>query len=247
MARGHGQPRPFMFRWWLPHVLSDEARSWRAMQYGCAAIVSVYAGFFCHAWAAAFIPLGLAGVVRVNVRCPVLVDLPAMMWALLAAYQMQHGWWFFAIVSACLAGATKETAPIFAALWAWSPIPLLGLVVPAVTAIVVKPKEYRLGGKADEALAHPFRTAYAEHRHQPIAWWVLPWGVLIFGLAHPTLQVGLTLLFAYGQCLAATDLVRLYQWAWPVLAAQMFHNVSRGWWLPLVVLHLANPYKGDGM
>lgn len=246
MAQGHAQPRPFMFRWFWPLTCKANPRVWRVWTWVAAIEVSLLAAFYCHAWAALFVPLGLAGVVKVNVRCPVLVDLPAMMFALAAADAARNGWWILAVVNAVWAGATKETAPIFAALWAWSPIPLIGLLVPLVTAIVVKPGVYPLGGKADEALAHPVKTAWQTHRRQPFAWWVLPWGVLILGLAHPTWQIAATVLVAYGQCLLATDLVRVYMWCWPVLAAQTFHVVPRGWWLPLVVLHLANPWKGDG-
>lgn len=246
MAQGHAQPRPFMFRGYLPRSCGVHPLRWRVTAYLSAVVISIAAVAYTHAWAAAFVPLGLAGVVKVNVRCPVLVDLPAMVYALTAATCAQQGWWYFAIPFALLAGATKETAPVFAALWAWSPIPLIGLLVPLVTAIFVKPGVYLLGGKADEALAHPIKTAWDTHRRQPFAWWVLPWGVLILGLAHPTWQIAATVAVAYGQCLLATDLVRVYQWCWPVLAAQTFHVVPRGWWLPLVVLHLANPYKGDG-
>lgn len=247
MAQGHGQPRPFMFRWLAPYLLGTNPRAWRGAAYASAVCISLVAWSYTGAWAALFIPLGLAGVVKVNVRCPVLVDLPAMMYALAAAVCVRDGWWWLGIVMALLAGATKETAPVFAALWAWSPIPLVGLLVPALTVVFVKPKPYPLGGLADEALAHPVRVAWSVHRTQrTFAWWVLPWGVLVLGVAHPTLQVALTLAVAYGQCLVATDLVRMYQWAWPVLALNTFHVVPRAWWPVLVVLHLASPHKGEG-
>ena len=60
------------------------------------------------------------------------------------------------------------------------------------------------------------------------------------------LLIGLALAAGYGQLAVATDSVRLYQWAWPVLAAACVTVVPE--WLPLVALGVAfNPWKGDGL
>lgn len=245
MARGVRQPRPFMFRVLVPYFCQNDPSSWRQCALYSFAALAVLGWWYTGAWAAVLIPFGLAGL-TVQTKAPVLVDLPAMALALASACCFRQGWYGPAVTYALLAGATKETAPLFAAAYAWSPLPLVGLLVPACIAIFRKPGPDTSTGHAHEALVHPIKTALATHRGQPFLWFVLPLGVLVLGLAHPTWQVAAVLLLAYGQLIVATDLVRLYVWAWPVLALNTFHVVPRSWWLPLVVLHLASPHRGEG-
>lgn len=246
MARGAAQPRPFYLRWLWPALCGVDGDRWRWSARAALVAVCALAWPFTGAWAAVFVPLGLAGVL-VNVRCPVLVDLPAMALALGSATVLSVGDSPIAIaasvVLAIAAGATKETAPVFAAAWAWSPWPLVGLLAPAARAILRAPGPDTQPG---DTLKYPVRTAYSIHRHQPFAWFVLPWGALVLGLAHPTAQLVVVLGLAYAQLLVAQDLVRLYTWAWPVLASSMFAAVPRAWWLPVVVIHMASPFKGEG-
>lgn len=248
MARGETMPRPFLFRWLAPALLGSnpDARWSRAARFSFGACCVLGALYCWNVWAL-LVPFGLAGL-TVQVRAPVLVDLHAMALALASAVLAMNGWWIPSIFVALIAGFTKETSPIFAAAWAWSPWPLLGLIGPICRA-VVKPGDdvpQCRQGLAAEALTHPLRTALHVHRSQPFAWWVLPWGALIVGLASFDLQLAVVLLLAYGQCVVATDLVRLYQWAWPTLALASFDAVPRAWWPVLVVAHLASPHKGEG-
>jgi hypothetical protein len=64
-------------------------------------------------------------------------------------------------------------------------------------------------------------------------------------MARPSWQLGAVLVVAYGQCLVATDTVRLYQWAAPVMILQLALPVA---WLPvLLVLHVVNPFRTEGV
>lgn len=250
MAAGVAQPRPFNLRWLVPRGCGQSSAWWwwtmRVSFVVSCALAWVYTG----AWAAALVPLGLAGM-TVYLRAPVLVDLPAQTYALLAAVTMRtHGPWptiVGAVFISLVSGTCKETAPLFAAAYAWSPWPLLGLCAPLVRAWRSKAEPAPTDDSAaSRALRAPIRTALEVRRRQPFLWYVLPWGVLVVGLAHMTPQLAVVLALAYGQLLVATDLVRLYQWAWPTLALCTFEAVPRRWWLLLIVLHLASPHKGEG-
>ena len=136
---------------------------------------------------------------------------------------------------------------MFAALWAWNPLLLVGLSVPLFRSLVRVGADPIPTGPAHDALTYPIRTAWQAHKDLPLAVWVLPWGVLLLGLHSMSLQLALALLAAYGQCLVATDTVRLYQWAWPTLAIATARVVPLSW-LPIVLLvHLASPFRGDGV
>jgi hypothetical protein len=245
MAGGQTMPRPFLFRWLAPAILGPNPNvRWKPAARVSFLALCVLGGLYTWTWAGALIPLGLAGL-TVQVRAPVLIDLHAMALALASATLAMHGWWIPSIFVAILAAFTKETAPIFAAAWAWSPWPLLAFAAVAARAMT-KPGEDVCGGVAHDALTHPLKTAWAAHKSQPLAWWTLPLGVLLIGACSPTLQVAVVLVLAYGQCILATDLVRLYTWAWPALALRTFDLIPSRWWPLACVLHIANPTKGEG-
>ena len=52
---------------------------------------------------------------------------------------------------------------------------------------------------------------------------------------------------AYAQLFVATDTVRLYQWAAPVVAIAATSAVDPRWWPLMVVVTLFNPLRGDGV
>jgi hypothetical protein len=243
-------PRPFHYRWLIPRLCGLHERRWRTVRtvslVGLLPAAAWYGGVgwkgvFC----AAFV-VGLAGVWAFNWKWPILVDAPAMFLALLAAACAQHGYWWAALPLALLAGCTKETAPVFAAVWAWSPIPLIGLAAPAIRSLWRSGDDV-LDERNAQILKHPFRAGYAFHRDLSLAAWVLPWGVGIVALANLSWPLAAVLVLAYAQCAMATDTMRLIQWAWPVVALSTAEAVPTKWLLPLIVLHLANPFRGDGL
>lgn len=251
MGNGQETVRPFHYRWLIPAICRMDARRWRTAR--TVSVISLIPLGFWYGHGGklglcvALVPVALAGVWTINFRFPVLVDAPAMALALTSACCAQQGWWILAAWVALVAGMTKETAPAFAALWSWSVWPLFGLASVAARAVMRSGPDPILRGDAHEALVHPFRTAYRFHRDSDPAMWLLPWGCLLVGLAHPTWQTAACCLAAYGQCLVATDRVRLYQWAWPVLAVQTFAVVPQAWWLFVLVAHFAHPWRTDGV
>ena len=70
---------------------------------------------------------------------------------------------------------------------------------------------------------------------------------MIVGLAGLDAQLAAALALGYSQLLVATDSVRLYQWAAPVLALACVH-VLPTWALPFVALGVVfNSWKGSGV
>lgn len=254
LAAGERIARPFWLRWFIPWLCGTEARRWYWTAQLSTAGLALTAVWWTELhgldWqyqlAAPFLVIGLAGVWRFNRTYPILVDAPAMLLALLAACFLEAGWWPLAVVTAVVAGATKETAPIFAAAWS-GPLLLIGLIPPLVR-YCMKAGPDVLDDRNAWILQHPVQAARQFHAGRWDDWrlMVAPWGVLIAALWQPDWRLALVLVLAYGQLLVATDTVRLYQWAWPTVLVACLGVLPAELLALAVVLHLVNPWKGDG-
>jgi hypothetical protein len=163
--------------------------------------------------AAAVLLLALPGVWGPQVVRPVGVDLPAMAVAIMAVACFEHGLWPVAVLLILVAASIKETAPVFAAVWAWHPIMLIGLIVPAVVWFVRKPQIDQVTAQPllRRVYEHPVITAMEAHRGRWRDAWLMvaPWGATLAALYRPSWQTLLILVLAYAQLLVATDTVRL--------------------------------------
>lgn len=250
--------RPFHYRWLLPKLCGQDPRRWALASYlsTLALLPAVY--FFIGGWrgvAAAVMVTGLAGVWSFNRRFPILVDAAGMACALGSADLFIHHLWPLGLALALIAGCVRETSPIFAALFAWNPLALIGLAPVAVRHMQREGPDplLSIAPPADQAehrfiLDHPFAAARKYHSVDRVPrWkWVLPWGAALVALASPSPQLYLTLVVAYSQCLVATDTVRLYMWAFPVVLAAATRAVPLRWLPFLVALQLMNPYASEG-
>jgi hypothetical protein len=247
-AQGRPVARPFHLRWLLPAACGTSPRrwwsawalSWPVLGVGTF-LLAAHLGWQ-RALFAAVVTLALPGVWGPKVVRPVGVDLPAMALGAVSAAAAVHGWLWLAVVAACVGAMVKESTPIFAALWAWSAWPLVGLVAiviplamarPAIDEVTAQPHLRRIHD-------HPIRTAIEYRRGYWRSGWVMvaPWGATLAALIAPTPQLVAVLVVAHLQLLVATDTVRLvHAAAGPavaVAAAQVFPTA----WLPLVaVLH----------
>lgn len=237
--------RPFHLRWLVPYICRQDALRWVWCSRFSLLLLGLSAYFYAGSRSVglfvAVSMLGLAGVSRFNLRYPILVDLPAMALTLGSAALWPHSH-VASILVVLMAGCAKETAPVFASLYAWNPWLLLGLLPVAIRAAL-----FRSAPIAD-SIWEPVTTAWKVRQG---TWgdptrWVLPWGILLVALYHPTWQVAAILAAAYGQCLIASDTVRLYQWAWPVLAVATARTLGPAWLLPAIVIHMFNPFMGNG-
>lgn len=261
LANGAPVPRPFTLRWLLPWLCRLSDRRWRAASILGALLAVVGTGFLAPDWrtglAAGLLVLALPGI-RLNLRFPVLVDLPALGLAVCAAAAWHHGLWWVAVPLVLVAGCCKETAPVFAALYAWHPALLVGAVAPLARALVARPgpdvvaphypRNPEVVALCAASLAHPFRTGWTIHKPlllSPVM--AVPWGAALAGLAALDWQLAAVLTVAYAQLLVATDTVRLYQWAAPVLCVAAATVVPAVWLPVLVVITVWNPVAGDGV
>jgi hypothetical protein len=237
-------PRPFVWRWFLPTVTGRDADAWRIVSWVSLGLLGPAVWAWSGDWRTMLFLPGLAGVLHVNVRFPVLTDPLAMLCAVTSATMVGRGWWAPAVLLALVAGATNERAPVFAALFAWHPVPLLGLVA---VGWALKPGPDPCGGPAADALVRPLQTAWAAHRALPLWVWVLPWGAGVAAVAAPSWQLAATAAVAYAMCVVATDTVRLYQWSWPVAAVCALEAIPAEWLAVVLVLHVVNPFRTEGV
>lgn len=225
-SAGAPVPTPYRLRWLWPRLLPPVLWPWALVS-----LISLMAACWLleprAAWLLVWLPM-----VALNVRLPVLVDAPAFAFALGSAWAASRGQTGLSVALALGAGASKESAPIFAAAWALSPWPLVGLLATGW---------WRRAAAPDQSwLARPWSSA----RRDPLDWRrvLLPWGAVaplaLAGAAwdRATLAAGVALVLGYAQCLRSMDDARLYQWAFPAVAVLACR--VEGWWvLPALALH----------
>lgn len=245
-------PAPFHLRWLVPWLCRDESARWDVAAWSGLAGVLAGTWLLVGGWAgvAAAALVAVLPSVRFGLTYRVLVDLPALGFATMSAGMWLHGWHVAALVLAVVAGSSKESAPVFAALFAWSPVLLVGLVAPLLAHLLRRRGPDVLGGDHEWILAHPWQASrkfHAGYVRSLDPRLVLPWGACVVALAAPSWQLAAVLVAAYGQLVVATDTVRLYQWAAPIVAVAAVTAVPWQWWPVLVVLTAFNPMRGDGV
>lgn len=219
---GQGRPvaRPFHLRWLLPAMCRNDARRWSIVWAASWPVLAAGMVWFAsdlgwrRALFASVLVVALPGV-RSKVTTPVGVDLPAMALSTVAAAAAVHGWWWLAVPLVLVAAAVKESSPIFAALWAWSWVPLVGLAAVVVAALVRRPELDPVTSAPNlrEIHDHPIRTAWTHRRDHGLlasaAVWLHPLGACLIGLYGATGRTLTAVAVAFGQCAVATDTTRL--------------------------------------
>ncbi|MFI9251129.1 hypothetical protein [Streptomyces sp. NPDC053069] len=258
LIKGSGRPvaMPFAVRWALPALCRDSPLRWRV----CTDVHLVAVPVLMYLWlgpyasderlrvVGALLVCGLPGLWRIHIRWPVSVDATALAWALGSALLVRNGQLVPGVLAAVFAGLVKETSPVFAACFAWSPLPLAGLLAPAVVKCFARVGPDPMG--QPDVLANPFLASRLYH----VGRWfdprlmAAPWGIclLAFGVTDRDLLVMLavTAAVAYGQIVIATDTVRLYQWAAPPVIAATITVVPSRWAYAALAAHLLNPWAG---
>lgn len=180
-------------------------------------------------------------------RHPVLVDATGMA-ATLAAAVVFPWCWPAALVLVLVAGCVRETAPVWAAVYAWNPLLLVGLV-PVAVRWLMRQGDDVLDAENRWIIDHPWQASRKYHAGQWLNPFLMvtPWGPLLIGLGSLDVQLAAALAVGYGQLAVATDSVRLFQWAAPVLALATTRVVP-AWALPFVAIGVIfNPWKGSGV
>lgn len=246
-GQGKAVARPFNLRWLLPTICRNDPRRWWFAWFASWPILAgsmfwLASGLgWQRALFAAVVTLALPGVWGPAVVRPVGVDLPAMALAALAAAGAVHGLWWVALPAVYVAATIKESAPIWAALWAWSWVPLVGLIVVAFAAVTIRPDIDEVTARPDLKAIHdhPFQTALRARRWRDGWVMVAPWGICLAALYGPSWPLLVCLAVAHMQLLVATDTVRLVQTAAGPAVALAAAQVLPVQWLPLAaVLHV---------
>lgn len=231
-ARGEKVPVPYSRRWFLPRSLGASVREWVWCTRLSLAVTPLLAWWYFGAmgldglarvFATALLCV-LPGVWRCSARFPVLLDAPSFALALWIAWATKTGPWWYAGALALVGGATRETVPVFAALWCWHPLPLVGLVASGW---------WRKSAPSDIPwLTHPVREAVALRRRIGLdgGLYLRPFGAALAGLAAPSWQVAVTVAVAHLQLLAAQDTIRLTVWCAPVLVLGAAKSLPVAWW-----------------
>lgn len=185
---------PFGRRWFTRGACGGSIWHWRILTWSSVVVlVALLARDLGPLPALAFLGLSM---VRTWVRIGVTPDA----YAFLAAYAATvPGPWYTRVAWALMAGGSRETAPVFAALWSWSPLPLVGL------------------------LAVPWWRPGAPLRLFRPAWGIGPWGFLP-ALISWDVRAAACVVVGYAQCLIASDGARLYQWACVPLLVALSHE-----------------------
>ena len=240
MARGEGAPKPYHYRWLMPQILGEDQARWQAANtVACAAMVPAM-WWLTGSPTVGLFTFTLYGVWGMSRKFPFITDPVAMAAAIVAAAATKHRRWEVAVATALLAGGARETAPVFAALYAWHPLPLIGLVSPAVMSR--KPE----GPDITDDFSHtcvvdPFKAVWQVRKDTATDWhlYLAPLGGLWLG-ARGDLRTTLTLIAAYAQLLVAVDTSRLTAWLWPVLADNLSQDPR---WPVAFAASAANPWK----
>lgn len=251
LAQHEPVPRPFCYRWALPKACSASKARWHVASIAGVLVAALGTGFLAPDWKrgiAAGLMLVALPSSRFNLRNPVLVDAPAMALAVCASVAWQEGLWPLGIALTLASGTVKETGPVFAALYAWNPVLLVGLVAPAARALLAKPGPDVLDAENAWILRHPIEASKKYHKGLWLSGvMIAPWGGALVGLAALDWRLGACLAVAYAQLLIATDTVRLYQWAAPLLCVAACAAVPVVWLPVLVVVTVWNPLAGNGV
>ena len=256
MAHGHAEPVPFHLRWLLPKLCRENVSRWVASTVISTVAAVVLTGVLAlqhgatltQAAVAAALMAGLPSV-RFAWFSPVLVDMPALALALGAAVL-----WPVsppAALGVCLlGGCVSEKVPALAAVFSFQPLLLVGLVAPLSRWLAVSAGEIDPRDSLSWTLAHPLqagRKGHAGKWRDPLTM-LLPWGAcLVVVMAAPSLWLLAALVLAYSQLLVATDSVRLYQQAAPVVCVSAALMIPEVWAVPVVLAHWFNPLAGGGV
>ncbi len=225
------QPAPFHRRFcgWPPRLLM--VTTWTSF----VILASLLGG-----WKPTLLFVALPGVWFCATR-PTTTDAPAMLLAWLSSLAWIRGYPMAAVLLAALSGTIHERGPVFAALYAWSPLPLLGLVVPLLLNLR-KPAPLESGATLSEQrlLGHSLLDALGAHR--PFVDMLSPAGLMmslrglpfIAGYVGATPTAWASLVVAMASRMMGTDTARFLMWAAPPLCAGM---VDAPTWM--VALHVA--------
>ncbi len=255
MAKGEACANPYHLRFVLPMLCRDSHAAWMAVTYASLLIAGVLTGVLAtqhgltlqQSVVAALLLLGLPSI-RFLRFAPVLVDAAGLAFALAAAvlWPIEP---VAAVLVATIGAGVSEKVPVFAALFAWTPVLLAALVVPAVRAAC-----WDAGPQREDAHENAVKefNLHSGLRHRAQVWRqassvALPWGACLFALTVPGVWWMASLAVGMAQLAIAHDTVRLVQQCAPAVCVAAAAAIPDAWVLPVLVAHWVNPWMGEGL
>lgn len=225
-GRGEPVPVPYCFRPLVPIVCGDNERLWYAVTYihiamtgALAYLLGIYSGLGMEQAICAAACLGMSrGFTRAQAHMPALVDAHAFAWAMLSAVLILTGHETYGAIAAIIGGFVSEKVPFFAAVFAWSLIPLFA--VPGMVAFhIVRRHDTEPTGIAwlDDPYTEAVKALNEKIRGDWYAHFVAPLGIAAIGLASGSRQAYAALVLALLPIVRALDYNRLLAWGMPLL------------------------------
>ena len=177
-------------------------------------------------------------MVRATATRPFLVDGPALGLTAASALLACSGHPVASAIIALVGAGVKEHVPVFAALAAWSPWPLVGLAVTAVLWLTRTP-----GPSSHPSQEHPFVAARAMQAERLLTaqYSLMPWGVCLAAAFAPTVPMLASLAVGYGMLFVAVDSSRVFQWAAIPVCLAAAAALPDQWLIPAVAIHFFVP------
>lgn len=246
-GRGELVPMPYCLRPLVPLVCGENEHAWYWVTYAHIALQGAVMYVLCillglgmtEAIAATACFAMSKGTVRSQAFMPALVDAHAMSWAMMSACLVLTGFTAAGIAAAIVSGFVSEKSPFFAAIFAWSPIPLFAL--PAMLAYhLIRGYDTKPTGHAwlddpyKEGLNALAKKAFS--KDWPVHF-CAPFGVAILGLFTGSGPAYLALIAALAPTVRALDYNRLAAWGLPLLLVEAVKVVPMPFLPMLPIVH----------
>ena len=247
LARREDVPRPFCFRPMVPWLVGRDIHNWKLVTMAALVAQGVAIALLTGDLRAVILLLALPGGARVSLRYPVLVDAPAMLVTIVAALtvgQLSPAW---VVVWGIILAPYRETAPLWLAVYARSPWPLVGLPF-ALAALYWTFGRKPEVGRDNSFIRDPLQACLIHRKGNFFDWrmMLLPWGVLLpLALLGNGWEAAAIWALSCVPLLIVTDTARVQYWAAPALIPlALAAPIPEFAWPVLLALHVFNPYRG---
>jgi len=217
--------------------------------------------------------LGLGGIFRMNALGYILIDAPMICLSLLSSIFFIQGNLILGIIFLILASLTKESAPVWIALFTMSFLPLAGFLIVAIVYLFNLPSKTdslcysklyhvylervskrkitpeQLTAKLNDnelILKRPFTGGLHFNKNWLRPELLLGWGICLAGLLYTGVNwewILAGVVIGYLQLFIATDTIRLLQYSFPLVIYASVQVLPMNLMPLLLALHLFNSYN----
>lgn len=237
-------PLPYSLRPLLVELLTTE-RAWILTSWASIAAVAVVSyKWFClcltteQSITAVLLLFTFSHITRLTAIFPVLIDSASIAATFLVVYLWNMAVtpidYLIASCTSLLLALMNEKIAVFAAVWSWSLMPLIGLFVTMIRYL----QTTHQGKTGIKWLDNPMQEAITTHvqRIKNGTWWHA-WGILPLAVFFAGWTGLAAVVIACAQLLRSQDYARLVLWCAPVLIIPILTHTPNELLLPLVVFN----------